>query len=125
MVKIVIIAIIIGCLTLYLKTVNPEIATMTLIAGGVMILVECFSYLTKTYEFFNQLISYSGVDSQLFLIIFKAVGIGYLIEFGAGLLEDFGLKSLSDKLILFGKIVILTMSLPILYAILNVIKGML
>ena len=56
------------------------------------------------------------------MIIFKVVAIGYLVEFGAETINDLGLKSLSDKLIFIGKLAIFSVSLPVLYAIFNVLS---
>ena len=56
-------------------------------------------------------------------IIFKITAISYLVEFGAGIIDDFGLKSLSDKLVFVGKVVIFCMSMPIIYAVFNLLLG--
>ena len=66
----------------------------------------------------------TGVDGSLFSIIFKITAIGYLVEFGAGTIEDFGLKSLADKLVFAGKIIILGISMPVIYAVFNLLKGL-
>lgn len=124
MVKIVAICIVLGVLIVYLRSINPEIAMLASVCAGTLILIETFTYLTDTFTFINALIEQTKIDADLFKIIFKAVGIGYLIEFGAGILEDFGLKSLADKLILLGKIIILSISLPLLYAIFNIISDL-
>lgn len=124
MVKIVAICIVLGVLIVYLRSINPEIAMLASVCAGTLILIEAFTYLTETFTFINALIEQTKIDADLFKIIFKAVGIGYLIEFGAGILEDFGLKSLADKLILLGKIIILSISLPLLYAIFNIISDL-
>ena len=42
-------------------------------------------------------------------VILKMVGIGYLVEFSAGILNDFGQNSLADKLVFCGKIVVLVL----------------
>ena len=55
----------------------------------------------------------------------KIVAIGYLVEFAAGILEDFGSKSLADKLVFAGKVVIFTMSVPILRSLVELIGGFL
>ena len=57
-------------------------------------------------------------------LIFKIVGIGYVVEFAAGILEDCGVKSVADKLVLAGKFVILSVSLPIFYALINILVGL-
>ena len=78
-------------------------------------------FFREVFSFFNQIIEASGVDIELYKIIFKIVGISYLVEFGAGTVEDMGYKSISDKLVLIGKLSIFIVSMPIFYAVINLL----
>jgi stage III sporulation protein AD len=84
-----------------------------------------FDYLNNTFAFFNELINRSGIDKDVFRIILKVISVSFLVEFGAGTIEDFGLKGLSSKLVLIGKFVILGLSLPIIYSVFNMFYGLL
>ena len=53
------------------------------------------------------------------------MAIGYLVEFSAGVVEDFGSKSIADKLVLAGKVIIFAVSLPIIKSLLTLIDGFL
>ena len=57
--------------------------------------------------------------------LLKMIGIGYLVEFSAGILSDFGQNSVADKLIFCGKIVILILAIPILESVLSLINRLL
>lgn len=124
MVKIVISCIIAGILILYLVKINSEMAIVASIVTGILIITYSLNYLSGIIDFFNMVIDKSGIDIGLYKIIFKITAIGYLVEFGAGLLSDFNLNNLADKLVLLGKILILSSSMPILYAIFNLIYGL-
>lgn len=124
MVQIIGIALVGGIITFYLKTVNSEISILAGICTGVLVLISVFSYLTETIELFKNLNEIGKIDNDLLKLIFKIVAIGYIIEFSAGILEDFGLKSISVKLIFAGKIVILTVAIPVFYALINVLAGL-
>lgn len=113
-----------GIITFYLKTVNSEISVLAGICTGILILISVFSYLGETIELFKELGSLGKIDNELLKLIFKIVAIGYIIEFAAGILEDFGLKSISLKLVFAGKIVILTVSIPIFYSLINILMGL-
>lgn len=123
MVKIILIAMVCAILILYLKNINSELALLATIGSGIIILFFVFDYLTEIFGFINKLINLSGIDKDLYAIIFKTTAIGYLIEFSADTIRDFGLNSLADKLIFLGKIIILSMSLPIIYAVFNLLIG--
>ena len=124
MLKLVILAIIFAIIIIYLKSINSEISLLVSVAAGIILTYFALDYITSTFEFFNKIIEYSKIDSELILIIFKITAIGYLVEFGAGVIKDFGLQSLSDKLVFLGKIIILTISMPIIYAVFNFLVGM-
>ena len=53
------------------------------------------------------------------------VGIGYLVEFSAGILNDFGQNSVADKLVFCGKVVVLILAIPILESVLAIISKLL
>ena len=125
MIKIVAIALIFTIIIVYLKSVNAELALLATVGAGIILLYFTIDYLVNVFDFINNLIQLSGIDNELYLIIFKITAIGYLVEFAANTIQDFGLKSLSDKLVFVGKIVILSMSMPIIYAIFNLLIGML
>ena len=125
MIKIVVFCLITGIIVLYLKNINAEISMLIAIVASCIILGYAVSYLSETVGFFNKIIEASNVSKEFYVIIFKVVAIGYLIEFGAGILNDFGINSLADKLVLFGKIVLLSISMPLFYALFNVISGFL
>ena len=124
MLKIVSIALICAIIILFLKNNNSELTMPASICAGILIIYLGISYAYESIEVFNKLINLTGVNSLLFNVIFKVTAIGYIIEFGAGIIDDFGLKSLSDKLVFVGKILIIIVSLPIFYAIINLITGL-
>ena len=123
MIKIVLIAMVSASLILYLRSVNSELALLATIGSGIIIVFFSLNYLTNVFEFINKIIDMSGIAPELYEIIFKITAIGYLIEFSADTIQDFGLKSLSDKLVFVGKVVIFCMSMPIIYAVFNLLLG--
>lgn len=124
MLQLVGIALVGGIITVYLKSINQELALMSLICTGIIIVVTAFAYLTETFDLFRRIAEIGNVDQTLLKIVLKIVGIGYVIEFAAGILEDFGVKSIADKLVFAGKIIILTVSVPIFYALINILVGL-
>ena len=83
------------------------------------------SNVSEAFSFVNNIVELSGIDKEFYKIIFKITAIGYLIEFGADLVLDMGLKGLSEKLVFVGKIVIFCTSLPIFYSVFNLLIGLL
>ena len=123
--KIIGIALITVVATLIVKPVRPDFAVFISVVGGVIILFMLAGYLTDIFEVFNQIFNYTNVNSSLYKIIFKIIGVGYLVEFTASLCSDTGNNSLGDKVLLGGKIIILVMALPIITSILEIVMELL
>ncbi len=123
--KIIGIALITCIATLIVKPVRPDFAIFISIVGGVIILFMLAGYLTDIFDVFNQIFNFTNVNSSLYKIIFKIIGIGYLVEFTASLCSDTGNNSLGDKVLLGGKIIILVMALPIITSILEIVMELL
>ena len=121
--KVVVLTIIFAVIILYLRSINGELAMLTGIFAGIIILFYAFSYLSEVFSVIDRMIELTGIDRDMYKIIFKITSIGYLVEFGADTVSDFGLKSLADKLVFVGKIMIFSISLPIIYAIINLLSG--
>ena len=95
------------------------------IAGGVIILIFALDMLGASLRIFTDIAEKTGIDQSLVKIILKIVAIGYLVEFSAGIVEDFGSKSIADKLVLAGKIIIFTVSIPIIQSLITLIGNIL
>ncbi len=125
MIKIVVIAIVCGIIVLYLKNSGSELTMPALIASGVILISLSLGYIMQTFSFLSEIIDISGINKETYAILLKITAIGYVVEFGSGTLQDFGLNSLADKLSFIGKFIIISVSAPIFYAVINILKGLL
>ena len=73
-----------------------------------------FDYLTESIEFIRNFTENAKIDNEIVRIIFKIIGIGFMIEITASSVKELGFDGISDKLILCGKIIIFVVSVPIL-----------
>ncbi len=121
MIQIVFISLIFAIIILYLKSINSELTILATIASGIIIISCSLEYLTDIFSFMDQIIKLTKIDKGFYKIIFKITVIAYLVEFGSGIIADFGIHSLADKLQFLGKIVIFAISLPVFYTILNLL----
>ncbi len=116
----------ITCITsLIVKQVKPDVASIISIAGGVVILLMVVDYVGQIFDVFKVVMNKTGLPSNLFSIVLKIVGIGYLTEFAGNICSDAGSNSLADKILLAGKIMILFMSLPIITNIIDIVVDLL
>ena len=124
-IKIIGIAFVVAITALLLKTTKPELSFAVTVTGVIIILLFLIDALQDTLQFLSELAVLAGVENGLLKILLKIVGVGYLTEFCAGILNDFGSNSIADKVVLGGKITILLLSIPIMEGLFHLIRGFL
>ena len=97
-----------------LKPNKPELSFAVTVTGVIVILLFLVDSMQSTLTVFSSIAEMTGVENGLLKILLKIVGVGYLTEFGAGILNDFGSNAVADKVVLGGKLTVLVLSLPIL-----------
>ncbi|MGN0819538.1 MAG: SpoIIIAC/SpoIIIAD family protein [Christensenellaceae bacterium] len=123
MIKIALVAIAFAIAIIFFKRLNGEVAVVLAVACGVVLIAMSLDLLNEAFKIFDKIYRLTGIEEGYFKIIIKVMAICYLVEFTAGIMEDFGLKSLGDKLIFIGKIVILIISAPVFYKIIEVLES--
>lgn len=123
--KILGIALITCVACLVVRPIRSDFAIFISVVGGIIVVFYMLSYLSNVFDVFNNIFNISGVNSSIYGVIFKIIGIAYLTEFTASICSDTGNSSLGDKVLLGGKIIILVMSLPIVTSILDIVMELL
>lgn len=107
------------------RSTKPEFAVVVTIAGGIILLLFALEIFRGSISIFSEIADATGLNASIVKTLLKMVGIGYIIEFSAGVLHDFGQDSLADKLIFCGKIIILVLAVPILESVLGLVSDLL
>lgn len=110
---------------LILKQDNPVFAIIASIVGGILILLMILDVATDIFSTLDEFLGRSSIGGELSSILLKIIGISYLTDFSAGIIEDSGSKSLADKVILAGKLIILGVSIPIIKNLMELIINIL
>ena len=119
------IAFITAVTALLLKETKPELSFAVTVTGSIILLLFAFELFRGSISIFNRIAETTGIKSSRVKIILKMVGIGYLVEFSAGILNDFGQNSVADKLVFCGKAVVLILAIPILESVLSLVSKLL
>ena len=119
-IQIIGIAIISTILCLFIKKDRPEFANFIAITAGVIILLSVILKLNFIVEEINKLADRANMYISL---IIKLIGIAYIMEFAVSLCKDCGENNIASKLEFGGKIIIMSMSFPILLSIIDAIIG--
>lgn len=109
---------------LILRSHKSELVPLCLAAGGVLMILYAFDYVSQSFELLKQFSEQTGIDSSVIRVIFKIIGIGYIVELTASSVKDLGFESIADKLVMCGRIVIFLVSVPVLKSLYDVIVSL-
>ena len=123
-VKFALLSLVFAVVTVTLNSFNKEFALYSLIAGGVILTFAAVELIGGALGIFSNLLSGLPVPEDALKIIIKVVAICYVAEFSTGLLIDFGMKSLADKLSLITKIIILVTAYPLVARFLELMRSL-
>lgn len=101
---------------------RQELGVLLALAVCAMVAIAAMDYLQPVKELLEALREMGELDGGLILILLKAVGIGLLTEIASMVCADSGNGSLGKALQLLGTAVILWMSIPLLTALLELIR---
>lgn len=110
-------------LILTVKEQRKDIALVLSIAAGVGLLLFSITKLSAIIDMINDLILKSGINKEFFIIIIKVTGISYIIEFGRNICVDAGENAIANKLEVAGKVIIVTLSLPLISALVDTLSN--
>lgn len=122
MLKVAIIGIIAVVLATHFKSTKSEYGTYISLAACVIILFLGTTKLQVIVDGINQIQSYIHINATYLSILLKIVGITYIAEFASSLCKDAGHAAISSQIELVGKLTILSISMPILLALLDLIN---
>lgn len=123
--KIAAVGIITAFCSLTLKENKSELSIAVGIAGGCIIILMLLDYFIDIFASITTIIDNAGLQSGVLKSVIKIIGIGYITEFSAGIVEDAGNKSVAEKIVMAGKVIILVVSLPIITALFDLIAELL
>ena len=108
-----------------LKYSKQEFAGFVLIGAGCIILILLSEKIAEAVTVFQGIAQKANLNSAVFSMILKIIGIGYITEYSVSLCEDNGCSSIGKKIELAGKITIFLMAIPIISGIIELIGGIL
>lgn len=123
-VKIVVIALVFAVIIIYLQSVNREIALVAAIVAGTIIIMSVLDLLGEVFSLYQEIAALGEIGNDILKLIIKITLICYIVEFAVGVIEDFGLKSLADKVTLAGKLVVIVLATPLIISLIKTIKDL-
>ena len=124
-VKIVGIALVSLIIIILLKQYKPEFAIYISVLTGVLILILVMDKLTGIINLINSIVSKSNINTEFITLLIKITGIAFLSEFAVSICKDSGEAAIASKIEIGSKIIIISMAIPILSSLLELILELL
>ncbi len=120
-IKIIGIAFIALIIIIMLKQYRPEYAIFISILTGILILFLVMDRLTGIINLIETIQDKFSINTQFIALLIKITGIAFLSEFAVSVCKDSGEASIASKIEIGSKIIIISMSIPIISSLLEII----
>lgn len=122
MVKIGVLGITAILMALFIKEWKPQFSTLISISACILIFFSALSRIGSIAELFANLTEQIALKESYLRILLKIVGISYIAGFSSDLCKDAGFSAIAGQIEVFGKISVLTVSVPVMLALLSTIS---
>ncbi len=120
-VKIIGIGLIALIIIVILKQYKPEFAIYVSLGAGILIFAIISAKLSGIIDVLKSLASRTSINNDFLVLLIKITGIAILTEFAVSVCKDSGENAIASKVDLGGKVIIMSMSIPIMSSLLETI----
>jgi stage III sporulation protein AD len=106
-------------LAMIIKEQKPNLAFLLVVFVGSSIFLFLIDKIYEIIQMIQQLAVNANVNMVYLQTVLKIIGIAYIAEFTSQITKDAGQGAIASKIELAGKIIILTMAIPILTVIIE------
>jgi len=124
-VKIIGIGLIAVVMVIILKQYRPEFAVYLSLIAGIILLTMVTGKIAEIVKLLENLASKSSFHTNFILILIKITGIAILTEFAVSISKDAGESAIASKIDLAGKVMVISLSIPILTSLIETITKIL
>ena len=124
-IKIIGIGLISLIIVIIIKQYKPEFAIYISIITGILIFFLIMDKLEGIINLLKTITSKSGINKSFLELLLKITGIAFLTEFAINLCKDSGEGAIASKIEIGSKVIIVSMSIPIISSLLEVINKLL
>ena len=108
-----------------IKQYKPEFAIYVSIVSGIIIIYMIFNKLEGIINLLKMISNKSGINNNFLDLLLKITGIAFLAEFAINLCKDSGEGAIASKIEMGTKVIIVSMSIPIISSLLEIITKLL
>lgn len=108
-----------------IKQYRPEFAVYISIISGILILAISLQKMGEIVGLIKSISDKAGINGEFLKIILKITGIAILAEFAVSICKDSGESAIASKIEMGSKVIIISMSIPIISSLLELMLNIL
>ena len=112
-------------LAIWMKGTRSEYGVYLVMAAGLLLFFFGTGKMKLILSAARQIQDYIGINSIYLTTLLKLAGITYIAEFASGICKDAGYGAMGSQIEIFAKLSILAVSMPVVLALLETLKGFL
>ncbi len=120
-IKIIGVGLIALIIIIVLKQYRPEFVIYVSIIAGVIILILIMDKVSAIIDLLTSLSNKTVINNEFLVLLIKITGIAFLTEFSVSICKDSGETAIANKIDIGGKVLIISMSIPIIASLLETI----
>ena len=113
-VKIIGIGLISLIIIVILRQYKPEFALYVSLIAGILIIALVIGKISGIIEILKSLENKSSINNPFLVLLIKITGIAILTEYAVSICKDTGEGAIANKIDFGGKVIIISMSIPII-----------
>ncbi len=101
-------------ITIILKETKKEYAIYAVLIGGAIIIFYSIDTIRSIITFIQDLSNNSNYNNAFISLLLKITGISILTEYAVSICKDVGESSIANKIDFGGKIIVISLSIPVI-----------
>lgn len=103
------------------KQYRPEFTIYVSLVAGVLILTLIMDKISAIIDLLTSLSNKTAINNEFLVLLLKITGIAFLTEFAVSICKDSGETAIASKMDMGGKVIIISMSIPIIASLLETV----
>ena len=120
-IKIIGIGLISLIIIIIVRQYKPEFTLYVSLLAGALILIFILDKIDGIINLLTSLSNKTAINNEFLILLIKITGIAFLTEFAVSLCKDTGETAIANKVDMGGKVIIVSMSIPIISSLLETV----
>lgn len=104
-----------------IKQYRPEFTIYVSLIAGALIIMLIMDKVSPIIDLLTSLSNKTAVNNEFLVLLVKITGIAFLTEFAVSICKDSGESAIANKVDMGGKVIIISMSIPIIASLLETV----